>query len=307
MAPPAGVLRSADVQRVRARMAAEEDAQLWWRHAKKKHVVTSPIQKALERELTLDEERDWMKKHKKTRKFEFTGAEKRILRQWFDVLDADHSGTVTTEELQDTLLTLGLASTADETQTIVNMIDTDGSGSVDFDEFVLALMPQSDKEGASDYARRERSFLGLKRSMEAQTKGLLDAKTHVSIERRKFLVNTITSRKCEDIDVAVSHALQETTKKRAPQRPSVNTLRLDGLNDVFRRSAAASQARLNAARQSVKPPEDMAATQAEVARRLEEQARLRGGCGSEQAVYMSSTRLPLIVSPVRAISEKRML
>ncbi|EQC32513.1 hypothetical protein SDRG_09839 [Saprolegnia diclina VS20] len=297
-------LQAPDVRRVRVAMASDDDAQLWWRHAKPRaHRPPRTTTLALARELALDEERDWMKKHKKARKFEFTAAEKRILRQWFDVLDTDQSGSVSTEELEDTLLTLGLASTADETQAIVTAIDTDGSGSVDFGEFVRALMPQPAEKDAllNNAAKRDKSFLGLKKSMEAQVKGLLDAKTHVSIERRKFLVNTITSRKCEDIDVAVHHALC-AKKALGPHRPSLNTLRLDGLHDVFRRSAAATRAKTDAMRARQLPTINADETQSEVARRLHAQANARAV--SEQGLH---TALPAIAPPARATSEQAML
>ncbi|KDO32747.1 hypothetical protein SPRG_02445 [Saprolegnia parasitica CBS 223.65] len=286
-----------------AAMASDDDAQLWWRHAKPRGHRPPRTTLALARELALDEERDWMKKHKKARKFEFTAAEKRILRQWFDVLDTDQSGSVSTEELEDTLLTLGLASTADETEAIVNVIDTDGSGSVDFHEFVRALMPASEKKNAGlhNAAMREKSFLGLKKSMEAQAKGLLDAKTHVSIERRKFLVNTITSRKCEDIDVAVHHALCATKALGKPHRPSLNTLRLDGLHNVFRRSAAVTRAKSEAMRARQLPSIHADETHAEVTRRLHAVANARAV--SEQRLH---TSLPAI-GPARATSEQTML
>ncbi|OQR91685.1 hypothetical protein THRCLA_08911 [Thraustotheca clavata] len=237
----------------------------------------------LERELLLDEERIWMKNHKKLRKFEFTTAEKRILKQWFDVLDADHSGFITTEELQDTLLTLGLVTRPNETQKIVKLIDTDGSGTVDFNEFMQALMPQHDKNHDDIDAKRMTMFLGLKKSMEEQTKGLLEAKTHVSMERRRFLVDTLTSQKLQDIDQAINDALHTNVKKQSPPRPTTNAIRLSGLNDMFRRAADANKSkaeallRLKSRASRIRDEAIVVETQMVIARRIEARSKCPSG------------------------------
>ncbi|GBG35079.1 Calmodulin [Hondaea fermentalgiana] len=58
------------------------------------------------------------------------------LRQWFQSVDADDSGTVSLLELADPLLTTGVAESVSECVEIFQAIDEDGSGEVDFDEFL---------------------------------------------------------------------------------------------------------------------------------------------------------------------------
>jgi hypothetical protein len=39
----------------------------------------------------------WLARHAKQRRFEFSGEQKRMLRRWFDALDADGSGKISVE------------------------------------------------------------------------------------------------------------------------------------------------------------------------------------------------------------------
>ncbi|GBG30487.1 Glycerol uptake protein 1 [Hondaea fermentalgiana] len=58
------------------------------------------------------------------------------LRQWFNVLDEDKSGEISTNELVDPLLTVGLCRSRQQVERLVSKIDVDGSGAIGFDEFV---------------------------------------------------------------------------------------------------------------------------------------------------------------------------
>ncbi|RHY35228.1 hypothetical protein DYB32_000277 [Aphanomyces invadans] len=171
----------------------QKERDLWWRHADAEAVHPTKLHagfsfKQIEKELALTEEREWMKKHKKPRPHEFTIAEKRILREWFDLMDADGSGTVSTDELQEVLLTLGLAFTTDESMKIIQSIDVDGSGCVDFEEFVQALTPQQGRAKARlDDLNRYTSFAGLKKSMKVHHLSETSPTNSTEIQRRKDL------------------------------------------------------------------------------------------------------------------------
>ncbi|RQM25312.1 hypothetical protein B5M09_000902 [Aphanomyces astaci] len=233
------------LDRVNERLTFEKERDLWWHHAESTEGASPGKMhagfnfKQIEKELRLSEEREWMKKHKKARPHEFTIAEKRILRDWFDLLDTDSSGTVSTDELQEMLLTLGLAFTTDESNQIIRSIDADSSGYVDFEEFVLALTPQHGPAHARlDDLDRSASFTGLKKSMEAQSRGLLDAKTHVSIERRRFLVNAIMETTCSTgVEGTTVDGDDRKRRKRKSKLPVNTKLRLHGLEHAITRNA----------------------------------------------------------------------
>jgi len=70
------------------------------------------------------------------------------LRPIFDNLDEDQSGTVSVAEMGKMVKLLKLQMTAEQIQTMVAEADADGSGEVEFDEFVLVLRKQMEGGGA---------------------------------------------------------------------------------------------------------------------------------------------------------------
>ena len=60
----------------------------------------------------------------------------RELRDAFMAFDRDNSGYITTKELGRCLRSMGLNPTDKELQRLVNEVDSDGNGKVDFHEFV---------------------------------------------------------------------------------------------------------------------------------------------------------------------------
>ena len=60
-------------------------------------------------------------------------------RRTFDLVDKDQSGSITTDELKIVMVSLGQNPLDSELQDMVNEVDTDGNGTIDFDEF-LSLM-----------------------------------------------------------------------------------------------------------------------------------------------------------------------
>lgn len=64
------------------------------------------------------------------------------LKTWFDFIDADGSGEIDVDELEDPLTSLGLATTRDEVQRLVEVVDADNSGEIGFEEFVAVITTQ---------------------------------------------------------------------------------------------------------------------------------------------------------------------
>jgi len=77
-------------------------------------------------------------RHKKPQ-FRLTLEEKKSLRRWFSALDADGSGEVTIDELEDPLISTGILKTKEEVLACMRAWDTDNSNTISFDEFVEAL------------------------------------------------------------------------------------------------------------------------------------------------------------------------
>ena len=61
------------------------------------------------------------------------------LKATFDSFDADHSGSVSTEEITEMLQSLGVKSDPEQITSIVKAADTDGNGEIDFEEFYAAM------------------------------------------------------------------------------------------------------------------------------------------------------------------------
>ena len=68
------------------------------------------------------------------------------LKQWFDYLDADGSGEISVDELEDPLVSMGLCHSREEVQKLVAAVDWDGSGMVGFEEFVDIVLSQDTHE-----------------------------------------------------------------------------------------------------------------------------------------------------------------
>jgi calmodulin len=57
----------------------------------------------------------------------------------FNLVDRDGGGTITKEELGDLMDTLGIDATPEEIELMINEIDQDNNGEIDFEEFVAVM------------------------------------------------------------------------------------------------------------------------------------------------------------------------
>ena len=60
-------------------------------------------------------------------------------REIFNLVDLDKGGTISKDELKQLMTTLGLKPSKDELDAMVDEIDSDGNGEIDFDEFVTVM------------------------------------------------------------------------------------------------------------------------------------------------------------------------
>ena len=78
-----------------------------------------------------------------------TSEDLHILQEAFTVYDKNNDGTITTKELSTVMRSLGQNPTDAEVQDIINEVDVDGSGSMEFPEFCVMMvkkMSESDTE-----------------------------------------------------------------------------------------------------------------------------------------------------------------
>eukprot|EP00347_Sterkiella_histriomuscorum_P024229 403331863 len=83
--------------------------------------------------------RQWLDKHGKSNFVVFTSEELQKLRKYFKELDTDGSGSIGLEELEQPLISLGLCKTREEVQHIMDSVDEDKSGQIEFDEFLTII------------------------------------------------------------------------------------------------------------------------------------------------------------------------
>ena len=73
------------------------------------------------------------------------------MRKYFHELDTDKSGMIGPAEIEETLISLGLARTVDDVATIVEELDQDGNGELDFEEFLQMLKDTSMRNCKANY------------------------------------------------------------------------------------------------------------------------------------------------------------
>jgi len=75
-------------------------------------------------------------------------------REAFSLFDKDGDGTITTTELGTVMKSLGQQPSEDELHDMINEVDADGSGTIDFKEF-LEMMTKHMKESDCEQELRE--------------------------------------------------------------------------------------------------------------------------------------------------------
>ena len=64
----------------------------------------------------------------------------RKLKECFISLDEDKSGSIGIDEIKGPLIGLGLVDTVEEVENLVKLVDEDGSGQIEFGEFLDILL-----------------------------------------------------------------------------------------------------------------------------------------------------------------------
>ena len=83
------------------------------------------------------------------------------IKEAFDLFDTDKSGQIDKEELKQALKNLGIDAKNQTLTNMMNDLDKDGSGQIDFDEFIdMMTAKMSDRDTREDLEKVFRLFLG---------------------------------------------------------------------------------------------------------------------------------------------------
>ena len=83
------------------------------------------------------------------------------IKEAFDLFDTDKSGEIDTDELKQALSNLGIDAKNQTLQNMINDIDKNQSGTIDFDEFIdMMTAKMSDKDTREDHKKVFDLFLG---------------------------------------------------------------------------------------------------------------------------------------------------
>lgn len=83
------------------------------------------------------------------------------IKEAFDLFDTDKSGEIDTDELKQALSNLGIDAKNQTLQNMINDIDKNASGTIDFDEFIdMMTAKMSDKDTREDLKKVFDLFIG---------------------------------------------------------------------------------------------------------------------------------------------------
>ncbi|CAI9782446.1 unnamed protein product [Fraxinus pennsylvanica] len=82
-----------------------------------------------------------------------TTSNKIELKSVFATFDKNHDGFITKKELEETLKSIGISATEKDVVDIVEKIDSNGDGLVDFDEFCKLFDPKSSRDEEEEEER----------------------------------------------------------------------------------------------------------------------------------------------------------
>ncbi|EGR27527.1 hypothetical protein IMG5_194760 [Ichthyophthirius multifiliis] len=94
------------------------------------------------KKLKESEIRKWLIKRDLKKYIDFDDKERFKLKQYFKSLDGDGSGSIGLKELEDPLISLGIAESKEEVKKIIDQVDKDHSNEIEFQEFLDIIKSQ---------------------------------------------------------------------------------------------------------------------------------------------------------------------
>ena len=127
-----------------------------------------------------------------TKKFEMSKEKLFKYRQWFMSIDADGSGTVDRSELFDSFVSSGVVASSKTCGKLFEVMDVDGTGEVDFDNFIRTITSSSMSKAVQMH----------KLDSMINSQSALSTETLLSQERRKILMKFVVDKdKLHDFEI----------------------------------------------------------------------------------------------------------
>lgn len=120
----------------------------------------------------------------------------------FSLFDRNNDGIITTRELSAIMRSLGFNPTEEELQTMINNVDYDGNGVIDFPEFVKLMEDQKKPD------EREADMMLAFRIFDADNKGYIE-----SAELRYIILNMDNKIPQEELEELITIADLERDRK----------------------------------------------------------------------------------------------
>eukprot|EP00831_Metopus_contortus_P003439 TRINITY_DN11268_c0_g1_i1.p2 TRINITY_DN11268_c0_g1~~TRINITY_DN11268_c0_g1_i1.p2 ORF type:complete len:208 (-),score=60.17 TRINITY_DN11268_c0_g1_i1:299-922(-) len=139
------------------------------------------------------EEKQWLAKHGKNEYIDFQDAELKKLREYFDYLDKDKGGSISAEELEEPLIALGFAENRDDIQRLINVIDKNGNGEIELDEFLAIIKTGRQDSGGPGLGVFFKGMINGDYS-----KGQMPIPLSISDYRRKMIIKSMIGESPEE-------------------------------------------------------------------------------------------------------------
>ena len=105
--------------------------------------------------------------------------------KYFTSLDQEKKGSIGCKELEEPLIALGLAENRQQVEEMIQSVDSDSSGQIEFGEFLEIV------RGNKDSAPISKFFRGLIEGKLVKDSKVLPFRTVVSSYRRKMIMNAL--------------------------------------------------------------------------------------------------------------------
>ena len=129
---------------------------------------------------------------------------RKVLRDWFDLLDTDGSGEIDVGELANPLVSLGFARNVADVMRIIEAVDDDGSGTLGVDEFIQIVEGGTSREkGKSNGKQAVLQLLDALKSGDIGDVKNLNLDTIISNYKRKRMMEGLLAYGRSDIDPSV--------------------------------------------------------------------------------------------------------
>ena len=147
-------------------------------------------------------------------------------RETFNAFDLDGGGSIDNDELGDLMKTLGQEATEAELEKMIKLADADGSGDIDFEEFVtLIAHKMKDDDGALKEEKLKQAF----RVFDTDNSGFIDA-----AEMRRMMINLGENISMSQVNEILAHfddngdgqISPDEVRAALPRPPSVGPCRL---------------------------------------------------------------------------------